>query len=30
VTFPGIAVALCAMSANLIGDALRDAVDPSA
>jgi len=30
VTFPGIAVALSAMSANLIGDALRDAVDPSA
>lgn len=30
VTFPGLAVALSAMSANLIGDALRDAVDPSA
>ena len=30
VTFPGLAVAISAMSANLIGDALRDAVDLSA
>lgn len=30
VTFPGLAVAISAMSANLIGDALRDATDPSA
>lgn len=28
VTFPGLAVALCALSANLIGDGLRDAIDP--
>jgi dipeptide transport system permease protein len=27
-TFPGIAIVLAVMAINLIGDALRDALDP--
>jgi dipeptide transport system permease protein len=26
--FPGMAIALCALSLNLVGDGLRDALDP--
>ena len=28
--FPGIAIALTALSINLVGDGLRDALDPKA
>lgn len=28
VTFPGLAIALSALSLNLLGDGLRDALDP--
>nr|MDQ3398551.1 ABC transporter permease [Deinococcota bacterium] len=28
VTFPGVAILLTAVSFNLVGDALRDALDP--